>query len=51
MQSDVVIVAHNSGPVLQEAVTSAAEQAGAAHVWVIDAESSDGSVTALREVR
>ncbi len=51
MQSDVVIVAHNSGPLLQEAVTSAVDQAGAAHVWVMDAESNDGSVTALWEVK
>ncbi|MDR3685363.1 MAG: glycosyltransferase family 2 protein [Coriobacteriia bacterium] len=41
---EVVIVAHNAGELLGDAVRSAAEQAGAANVWVMDAESSDGSV-------
>lgn len=46
---DVVIVAHNSGVHLAEAVESAVDQAGPGHVWVIDAESTDGSVAALHE--
>jgi N-acetylglucosaminyl-diphospho-decaprenol L-rhamnosyltransferase len=46
---DVIIVAHNAGGLLREAVGSAAEQAGAEHVWVIDAESTDGSVEAVVE--
>lgn len=46
-RTDVVIVAHNSGPLLAEAVSSAVEQAGADHVWVVDAESTDGSVGRL----
>jgi N-acetylglucosaminyl-diphospho-decaprenol L-rhamnosyltransferase len=46
---DVVIVAHNAGPLLSEAAASAAAQAGQTHVWVVDAASSDGSVgTAVR---
>jgi N-acetylglucosaminyl-diphospho-decaprenol L-rhamnosyltransferase len=51
MRTDVVIVAHNSGPLLAEAVTSSVEQAGAEHVWVMDAESTDGSVDGLRAGR
>jgi len=47
--ADVVIVAHNSGALLGEAVASAVQQAGAEHVWVMDAESTDGSTDALRE--
>ncbi len=43
---DVVIVAHNAGELLREAVSSAADQAGAARVCVVDAESTDGSVAA-----
>jgi len=42
--ADVVIVAHNAGVLLSEAVASAAEQAGVSHVWVVDAASTDGSV-------
>ncbi len=49
MCSDVVIVAHNAGHLLAEAVTSAIDQAGAARVWVMDAESTDGSIDRLRE--
>ena len=45
---DVVIVAHNAGHLLASAVTSAIEQAGSAHVWLMDAESTDGSVGALQ---
>ena len=45
---DVVIVAHNSGPLLGEAVQSAVAQAGPKHIWVMDAASTDGSVDALR---
>lgn len=44
----VVIVAHNSGGLLADAVSSAVDQAGADHVWIIDAESTDGSVDAVR---
>jgi N-acetylglucosaminyl-diphospho-decaprenol L-rhamnosyltransferase len=44
--ADVVIVAHDAGVLLAEAVASAAEQAGAARVWVVDAASADGSVAA-----
>jgi len=45
--SDVVIVAHNAGHLLAGAVASAVEQAGAARVWVMDAESTDGSINGL----
>lgn len=45
---DVVIVAHNAGDLLLAAVRSAAEQTGPERVWVMDAESTDGSVDALR---
>jgi N-acetylglucosaminyl-diphospho-decaprenol L-rhamnosyltransferase len=45
---DVLIVAHDSGPLLNGAVSSAIAQAGAGHVWVMDAESVDSSVQALR---
>jgi len=45
--SDVIIVAHNSGRLLSESVASAVAQAGASNVWVVDAESTDGSVDAL----
>lgn len=45
---DVVIVAHNAGGYLAGAVESASDQAGAEHVWLMDAESTDGSVDALR---
>ena len=44
---DVVIVAHNAGELLSASVASAVEQAGCNAVWVIDAESADGSVQAL----
>jgi N-acetylglucosaminyl-diphospho-decaprenol L-rhamnosyltransferase len=46
-QVDVVIVAHNAGGLLRAAVDSAAKQAGAEHVWVMDAESIDGSTADL----
>lgn len=46
---DVVIVAHNSGRLLHDAVASAIDQAGAERVWVMDAESTDGSVETLRQ--
>jgi hypothetical protein len=48
VRSEVIIVAHNAGSLLAEAVASAAAQAGPEHVWVMDAESTDGSVDALR---
>jgi len=44
---EVVIVAHDSGDFLVEAVASAAEQSGAGTVWVVDAGSSDRSIEAL----
>lgn len=44
---DVVIVAHEAGELLGEAVASAAEQAGGEHVWVVDAGGTDGSVDAV----
>lgn len=43
----MVIVAHNAGDLLRAAIGSAVEQAGAAHVWVMDAESTDGSTSAI----
>ena len=46
---DVVIVAYNAGDLLVAAAASAAEQAGSGAVWVMDAESSDGSLAKLRE--
>ena len=45
--ADVVIVAHDSGGLLADAAASALEQAGLGHVWVMDAESTDGSVDRL----
>jgi len=46
---DVVIVAHNAGEMLRAAVESAAEQAGEDRVWVMDAESTDGSIALVSE--
>jgi GT2 family glycosyltransferase len=46
--AEVIIVAHNPGHLLEDAVASAVEQAGAAQVWVMDAESTDGSIEAVR---
>jgi N-acetylglucosaminyl-diphospho-decaprenol L-rhamnosyltransferase len=48
VRSDVVIVAHNAGRLLIEAVDSAVDQAGAERVWVMDAESTDRSIEALQ---
>jgi N-acetylglucosaminyl-diphospho-decaprenol L-rhamnosyltransferase len=48
LDPNIVIVAHNPGRFLAESVASATAQAGAEHVWVMDAESTDGSVDALR---
>ena len=45
---DVVIVAHDAGALLQPAVSSAASQVGGERVVVVDAESTDGSVEAVR---
>jgi GT2 family glycosyltransferase len=45
---DVIIVAHNPGHLLKDAVASAVEQAGPAQVWIMDAESTDGSIEAAR---
>lgn len=44
---DIIIVAHDSGDLLLEAVRSGVAEVGEGRVWVIDAESSDGSVTAV----
>ncbi len=43
---DVIIVAHNSGLLLSEAVASAVSEVGEDRVIVVDAESTDGSVAA-----
>lgn len=43
---DVITVAHNAGALLSECTLSACFQAGAENVWIVDAESSDGSVEA-----
>ena len=43
---EVVIVAHDAGDLLADAMVSAAEQAGAEAVWLVDAASTDGSVAA-----
>ncbi len=45
---DVIIVAHDSGDLLEVAVSSAAEQGGAGRVWVMDAESADGAPDRVR---
>jgi N-acetylglucosaminyl-diphospho-decaprenol L-rhamnosyltransferase len=44
---DVVIVAHDSGPLLERAVASIEGQVAVGRVVVIDAESSDGSVQTM----
>ena len=44
---DVVIVAHNAGPLLEPAVASAAREAGEDRVVVVDAASTDGAVTGV----
>lgn len=44
---DVVIVAHNAGPLLEPAVASAAREAGEDRVVVIDAASTDGAVAGV----
>jgi len=46
-QVDVVIVVHNAGELLKPVVDAAAAQAGADHIWVMDAESTDGSAQAI----
>lgn len=46
---DVAIVAYNAGELLDEAVRSAAEQAGEARVVVVDVGSTDGSVPRIAE--
>jgi N-acetylglucosaminyl-diphospho-decaprenol L-rhamnosyltransferase len=48
---DIVIVAHNAGDLLAEAVASAAAQAGVESVWVVDAASDEGSVAAAARRR
>jgi len=48
LRTEVIIVAHDPGELLQGAVASAAEQAGEDAVWVIDAESTDGSIERMR---
>jgi GT2 family glycosyltransferase len=44
---DVILVAHNAGGLLRASVASAVEQAGCDAVWVVDAETTDGSVEAM----
>jgi N-acetylglucosaminyl-diphospho-decaprenol L-rhamnosyltransferase len=44
---DVIIVAHNAGPLLEPAVASAAREAGEDRVVVVDAASSDGAVAGV----
>jgi len=44
---DVVIVAHNAGPLLEPAVASAAREAGEDRVVVVDAASTDGAVAGV----
>lgn len=46
---DVVIVAHNSGELLVDAIRSAARQAREERVWVMDAESTDGSTKSIAQ--
>lgn len=46
---DVVIVAHNSGALLERAVASVEPQVSRGRVVVVDAESTDGSVEAMLE--
>jgi hypothetical protein len=46
-RAEVVIVAHNAGDLLAASVLSAADQAGAEQVWVMNAESTDGSVESV----
>lgn len=43
---EIIIVAYNSGPLLTDAVASAAAEVGEGRVWVVDNESTDGSVRA-----
>jgi N-acetylglucosaminyl-diphospho-decaprenol L-rhamnosyltransferase len=45
---DIIIVAHNSGALLAEAVASAVSQTRPGKVWVMDAESTDDSMDAVR---
>lgn len=45
--ADIIIVAHNAGELLSASVASAVEQAGCDAVWVIDTQSTDGSVDTL----
>lgn len=47
-RAQVIIVAHDPGELLLDSVASAVEQAGEDAVWVVDAESSDGSVERVR---
>jgi N-acetylglucosaminyl-diphospho-decaprenol L-rhamnosyltransferase len=44
---DVVIVAHNAGPLLEPAVASASREAGEERVVVVDAASTDGAVAGV----
>ncbi|MEI7813719.1 MAG: glycosyltransferase family 2 protein [Coriobacteriia bacterium] len=46
-EADVVIVVHNAGELLRPVVNSAVAQAGMDQVWVMDAESTDGSASAI----
>lgn len=44
---EVIIVAYNSGALLADAVSSAVAEVGEQRVWVVDSESTDGSVEAV----
>ncbi len=46
---DIIIVAHDSGELLLNAVGSAAAEVGEARTWVVDAESRDGSLAAVAQ--
>lgn len=45
----MVIVVHNAGELLKPVVDAAVAQAGADHIWVMDAESTDGSAQAIAD--
>ena len=45
-----MIVAHNAGDLLKASVESAVSQAGGAHVWVMDAQSTDGSTAHIEGI-
>ncbi len=47
---DIIVVAHDSGPLLEACVSSAVAQASPERVIVVDAESTDGSVLSVAAV-